>query len=289
MNKLVAVAKLTRVEHSVMLILAVIAAELLVGGIPLWYVFALSLLTPALISMGAFAINDYFDVETDRANKRTSRPLVSGALNRREAYNIALFCLAAGALLSLFINIAAFLIAAVFAALAYLYSYKLKDMFFVGNAYVAFAMVIPFLYGDYVVSNLLAFSIILISLIVFFSGLAREIHGTVRDAAGDSKVRRSKNVVHYLGDRRAAIIALTLYAWAILISILMFGFVYPFRLNLVYIVPVTLANLLFLYVGIGYVMMPNRKFYDLSRNLSLAGMAIAILAFLFSAVFVVYI
>src|SRR5580693_789608 len=104
MNKLVALAKLTRIEHSVMLIIAVVAAELIVGGMPPLTIFILSLLTPALISMGAFAINDYFDVETDRANKMMHRPIVAGAISKESAYSIAIACFLIGTALSLFIN-----------------------------------------------------------------------------------------------------------------------------------------------------------------------------------------
>lgn len=289
MNKLVAVAKLTRIEHSIMLIFAVIAAELLAGGLPAAPVFVLSLLTPALVSMGAFAINDYYDVGADRLNKKVARPLVSGALTMREAYGVAIFCLAAGTAISAFINPYAFVIAIIFAVLSYLYSYRLKDIVFVGNAYVAFAMVIPFIYGDYVVSTALIVPVIAISFVVFLSGLAREIHGTIRDRLGDRKARQSKNIAHYLEVGKASTMALILYLEAIAISIFMFAYVYPFALNAVYAILITISNLLLLYVAIGYKMKPTKRFFGLSRNLSLAGMGLAITAFLLSAVFYVYI
>lgn len=288
MNKLAAIARLTRIEHSAMLVLAVIAAELLAGGIPALPIFVLSLLTPSLVSMGAFAINDYFDVDVDRANRRTERPLVSRALTMREAYTVAVFCLAAGALISILINLYAFVIAVSFSILSYLYSYRLKDIVLVGNAYVAFSMVIPFIYGNFVVSNAWTVTIIAISFVVFLSGLAREVHGTIRDKFGDRK-RHARTVVYYINDRRAADFALILYAEAIAVSIFMFLFIAPFQYNLVYGVLIAVSDLMLLYVGIGYVKMPARKFYDMTRNISLAGMGLAILAFLLSAVFYVYI
>ncbi|MEM3228556.1 MAG: hypothetical protein QW549_03130, partial [Candidatus Micrarchaeaceae archaeon] len=74
MNKIGAILRLTRIEHSVMLIIAVVAAELIASrSLPDYFVLALSLITPIFISMASFAINDYFDIETDRLNKK-SRP-----------------------------------------------------------------------------------------------------------------------------------------------------------------------------------------------------------------------
>jgi geranylgeranylglycerol-phosphate geranylgeranyltransferase len=205
MNKLAAFLRLTRIEHSVMLIIAVVAAELISGGIPGLGILILSILSPALISMGAFAINDYFDVETDRANKRKERPLVSGAISKESALAIAVALLLAGVALSFFINLSAFIIAAIFAGLAYLYSYGLKDTLLLGNAYIALSMAIPFLYGNFVVALQLNPNILLISFVVFLSGLAREIHGMIRDRSGDARIRRSRNLVRSIGVRKSAI------------------------------------------------------------------------------------
>lgn len=285
MDKFAAFVKLTRVEHSLLLIVAVIAAELIVGGLPNWYVLLLSILSPALISMGAFAINDYFDVATDRANKRFDRPIVSGAIRKHDAYLIAISCLAGGTLISLFINPLVFLVAAIFAVLAYLYSYMLKDMLLWGNAYVALTMVIPFIYGDLVVSGTIAIDIALISMMIFLVGLAREIHGMIRDRRGDAIARKTRGLVANVGVRNSALIAMVLYLEGIMISLYMFFFDMPFRANLIYVLPVAVADLIFLYIAVGHVLNNKRRFHDRARNLSLAAMGLALAAFLFSAVY----
>ena len=287
MDRFTAVLKLTRIEHSVLLVIAVVAAELIAGGFPAPAVLLISLVSPALISMGAFAINDYFDVAADRANRRMDRPLVSGVLSKREAYIIAMFCLFVGAFLSLLINEAVFIVALAFALLAYLYSYRLKDMLLVGNVYVALTMVIPFIYGDFVVSNAITANIVLISLVIFLVGLAREIHGMIRDRRGDIIARRTRGLVACVGVRNSAIIAFVLYIEGVLISLYMFLCMAPFRANLVYIAPVAVADLIFLYIAVGHLTNNKRKFYDLARNLSLAAMGLALLSFLFSAVYYV--
>lgn len=290
MGKISAFMRLTRIEHSIMLVLAVLAAELISAHVIIGVAFVASLVTPILVSMGSFAINDYFDVEADKANGFKDRPIVSGEISKTAAFNWAIGLLVVGALVSYLINPIAFGIAIVFAALAFLYSYKLKDTLLVGNIYIAFSMVIPFIYGDFVVSNTLSFTIILVSVVIFLSGLAREVHGMIRDKEGDSKMRKSKNLLHHISAKGAGLVSLALYLEAIFISIYMFFYYYPpFFHNIIYIIPIALTDILLLYVAVGELMVKGdkKKFHRLSRNLSLAAMAIALLAYLFAAGFFV--
>ncbi len=242
-----------------------------------------SLLSPALISAGSFAINDYFDVEADRSNKRTDRPLVSGALKRKSALWIAAFCLAVGPLISLYINMTVFIIAVLFSVLAYLYSERLKDMLLVGNIYVAFTYAIPFIYGNFVVAAALSVNILLISLSIFLIGLAREIYGMIRDKEGDIAARKTKNLISCIGERRSAEFGLILTVEGIIISMYLFIYQTPFKFNLAFMLPITLANLLIFYIGVGHISHANsgsRKWFDRARNLSFVGMGIALLAYL---------
>lgn len=284
MNKLVAALKLTRIEHSFMLVVAVLAAELLAGGLPQLGTLLLSLISPIFISMGSFAANDYFDIKVDKLNRK-KRPLVTGELQPGDAVNIAIFSFAIGVFASALINVYAFGIAFVFAILAFLYSYRLKEVLLVGNAYIAFTMVIPFIYGDYVVSNGLLNSIVLISVMVFFSGFAREIHGTVRDYKGDVKVRRAITLPRAIGIGSAAIDALLFYLVAIAISAYLFLVVPPFALNLVFGPAIGVSDLMLLYVSLGYVYKKRhvQQFYEISRGISLFAMLLALIAIILSA------
>ena len=284
MNRAVAIARLTRVEHSIMLVIAVVAAELISGGIPQLQVLALSIVTPIFVSMGSFAINDYFDVHTDRENRRVERPLVSGALREREAFAIAMISFAIGCLASAFINILAFGIALAFSVLAFLYSYRMKNMLLLGNVYIAFSMVIPFLYGNAITASTLNVNILLISLTVFLSGLAREIHGMIRDYRGDLKVRKARNLIFHIGRERSGWFALTLYIEAIAISIFMFFYRRPFAYNMAYLVPIAIVDVALFLMALGYVRKRYTDgFFRLSRNISLGAMAVAIIIYLASA------
>ncbi|MCL5112213.1 MAG: UbiA family prenyltransferase [Candidatus Marsarchaeota archaeon] len=289
MNKIIAFLKLTRIEHSLMLVVAVLAAELIAGGLPGHFVLAMSLITPIFVSMASFAINDYFDLETDRANGKKERPLVSGAISREGALLITAVTLFIGVMASAFINAYAFVIALVFGALAMLYSYRLKDMLLVGNSYIALSMVIPFIYGSFVVSDSMGANIIIVCFIIFLSGLAREIHGMMRDYRGDTKIRHSKNVVYYFGMRRSGAVALLLYIEAVALSIVLFFMYMPFAYNLVYAVPVAIVDALLLYVGANMTGKRIRaKDFVIGRNVSLASMGVALLAFLLSAIVYVH-
>ncbi len=287
MNKLTAIIKLTRIEHSVLLIIAVLAAEAIVASFPAPAILILSIVSPALISAGAFAINDYYDVETDRANKRLGRPIVSGAISKKDAHLIALLCFGAGVALSALINAQAFVVAFIFAVLAVLYSRNLKDVLLVGNAYVGLSYAIPFIYGDLVVSSSVIPSIILISIAVFLIGFAREIHGMVRDRFGDSRVRQTNSLIKYIGVRYSVWIALVLYLEGIMISFYLFFFIAPFINNLVFLVPIAVADLIFLYIAVGHVVYDGRRFFDLARTLSLVAMGISVLTYLFAALYYV--
>lgn len=284
MGKFAATLKLTRVEHSLMLSVAVVAAELLAGGIPSPAAFLLSLIAPVFISMGSFAVNDLFDIKVDKLNKK-ERPLVDGSLMPSDAVKIAIACFSIGIAAALLLNLYALVIAASFAALAVLYSYVLKETFLLGNIYIAFTMVIPFIFGSYVVANSVPYSVLLISAMVFFSGLAREIHGTVRDYRGDVKVRKAKTLPRVIGMQASSILALLLYLIAIAISAYLFLEVLPFQLNPAYGAIVLVSDLMFLYVGLGYLYKKKhaQRFYDSTRDVSLLAMIFALIAIILAA------
>ncbi len=288
MSKLGAILRLTRIEHSLMLVIAVVAAELMAGGIPTPQVFALSLVTPILISMAAFAINDYYDIAVDRANKK-ERPLVTGELSRCDALVITYACLAIGILASVFINVYALVIATVFGGLALLYSYRLKELLFWGNAYIAFSMAIPFIYGSYVESQGMGAAVILVALMIFLGGIAREIHGTIRDLKGDTIARNVRSFAKVFGVRSSALIALVLYLVAIAISIFLFVAIMPFRLNATYLVLILITDVMLAWLGMMHIYMRGRLFYSFSRNLSLAAMTLALVTMLLAQLLPFYI
>lgn len=293
MRKVGAVLRLTRIEHSAMLAIAVLAAEQLAKGIPGLPTLALSIVAPVLISMAAFAINDYFDIKVDKLNKK-KRPLVTGELKPVHALYISAAAFAIGIAASAAINAYALAIALIFAALAVLYSYKLKELLLIGNIYIALTMVIPFIFGAYVVGTTVSPAISLICVMIFASGLAREIHGTIRDYDGDVRVRNTLSLPRVIGIGPAANSAMLLYFAAIAISAYLLFFVAPFAGNLIFIAPILVSDALLAYIGVKYAYKRRkgprvRRFFSVSRNISLAAMTLALLAILASAFLSLYI
>lgn len=204
---------LTRFEHAIMLAVAVLIAETIVLGElpPLGLAIALSLLVPVFSEMGSFALNDYLDIGADRANKMSGRPLVKGTLSPAFALRLSIACLAASTVLAFFINTPSFLIALAFNALAVLYNWKLKDLPLVGNVYIALTMAIPFIFGNFVVSQALSPVAASLAALGFVAGLSREILKSVEDMEGDAKARKSRTLPLVIGERPATIIAAALY------------------------------------------------------------------------------
>jgi len=205
-------AELTRFEHALILALAVLIAETIVlGGIPAFEtVILLSLLVPVFSEMGSFALNDYFDIETDRLNRK-DRPLVRGAISPAFALYFSAGSLLLSTVLAYLINEIVFLIALAFNIIAVLYNWKLKDTPLLGNAYIALTMAIPFIFGNFVVSAALTDIAVILAALGFVAGLAREIIKSVQDMEGDVRARGSKTLPVIIGKKPAIIAAVILY------------------------------------------------------------------------------
>lgn len=216
--------KLTRFEHAIMLAFAVLIAETAVlGAVPqASLALVLSVLVPVFSEMGSFALNDYLDMATDRLNKKTDRPLVKGTISPGFALNFSVASLVLSVVLAFFINMPAFAIALAFNVLAVLYNWKLKDLPLVGNVYIALTMAIPFIFGNFVVAPALAPITLILALLGFVAGLAREIIKSAEDMEGDRKARGSRTLPIIIGERNAVLSAVALYILFIGLSALPF-------------------------------------------------------------------
>ena len=179
--------RLARGEHALITFVAVV-----VGGLLATRSFSAQLLFaaigPALITLASFIINDYFDLVSDREMKRKERPLVSGKIKFSHALYASLTLFVLGVAATIPFGATAFLIALVYAVLAFLYSFKLKRMPLVGNLFVATSMAIPFIYGNVAAGVALRYIVAVFALIAFVVGVGREFFLTTRDVKGDRKL-----------------------------------------------------------------------------------------------------
>ena len=151
---------------------------LMTGGLSLLTAFAitnnplkLSLQTALLIffsmafvTSAGFAINDYFDRESDAVIK-PKRPIPSGALNLRQVIAVSSILFAAGLIMSFLINWLSFAIIAADSALLLVYSILVKRKSgFAANVLVGILTGTAFLYGEATISIPPTISIISLSL-----------------------------------------------------------------------------------------------------------------------------
>ena len=107
---------------------------------------ALIFLTVFLITGAGNAINDYYDREIDAIN-RPKRPIPSGRISARAAFNYSLALFAAGCLFAGLVNQICLTVAAFNSALLFLYARNLKATPLAGNICVAFLTGSTFLFG----------------------------------------------------------------------------------------------------------------------------------------------
>jgi len=215
MGKLKAIWELMRLEHGVMIFIAIFIGSLITQkvlfqytGIPPVDKIVLTFCTALFLEASTFALNDYYDLEIDKKNKRNDRPLVRGDVSPRTALWLFYILFPLGIIASFFVNQTCFVIALVTALFAIVYDVVLKKVKVVGNFFIAYTMAIPFLFGGAAVlinndlSVALPMPVFFLSLIAFFAGVGREIMKDVMDVKGDQK-EGVKSFPLYLGAYRS--------------------------------------------------------------------------------------
>ncbi|MDG6218207.1 MAG: UbiA family prenyltransferase [Candidatus Thermoplasmatota archaeon] len=235
MKKIQAIWELMRLEHGVMLALAIFIGsiislqasnELSIEGFP-FEQFVLVFLVALFLEASTFALNDYFDLPIDKANKRIDRPLARGDIDPSVAVAIFFVFFPLGIICSFFVNMTCFIIAVITGLFAILYDVFLKKIKLLGNFYIAYVMAIPFVFGAAAVEPsdavLLSLNpgVIIISLIAFLAGSGREIMKDVMDFEGDM-IQGVKSFPKYIGFQWSKRVASIFYLVAVILSFLPF-------------------------------------------------------------------
>jgi len=144
---LIDVARLIRIEYCLLGALGVIVGGLLVAGPSASTALSVSAISVFLVAAGCYALDDYYDRDTDAANMRSDRPLLAGSPSLRTALIVGItsFVLAAGAALLAGPWTTLFVIAGAIAALAY--NRWLQGIPLVKNVLLAGAFPAPILIG----------------------------------------------------------------------------------------------------------------------------------------------
>jgi len=209
---------------------------LMTGGLSLLTAFAITheLLAPvtillvffsmALITSAGFAINDYFDRESDAVIK-PKRPIPSGALSLKQVIVISAFLFALGLVLALFINPLSFAILLVDSILLVLYSAFVKRKSgFAANVLVGLLVGTAFLYGEATVFE----TVSLISLSLYpicFGTIGGNILRDILSFEGDSKVGYP-TLPQEIGNKGSVAVAAFFFAVTAILAPLPFFFGY---------------------------------------------------------------
>jgi geranylgeranylglycerol-phosphate geranylgeranyltransferase len=140
----------------------------------------------AFITSAGFAINDYFDRESDAVIK-PKRPIPSGALSLKQVVVVSGVLFAAGLIMSSYLNLLSFTIIAADSALLLVYSTLVKRKSgFVANVLVGVLTGTAFMYGEATVTA--GISLISLSLYpVAFGTIGGNVLRDVLSLDGDSK------------------------------------------------------------------------------------------------------
>ncbi len=296
MRKLKAIWELMRLEHGVMIFIAILIGSVIsqkmlydFSGFPPVDKLILTFFTALFLEASTFALNDYYDLEIDKKNKRLDRPLVRGDIAPKTALYLFFVLFPLGILSSFFVNYLCFIIALITAIFAIIYDVKMKKIKLLGNFYIAYTMAIPFIFGGVAVieKEVLSFDIppviLIIACIAFLTGVGREIMKDVMDYKGDVE-KGVKSFPRYIGVRASSGVAAVFYIFAIALSFFPF-FIEGYRFyyqNMYYFGLVLITDIFLLSTSLQLLFNKhaNMKFY---RSFTLVAIFIGLLAFLIGA------
>lgn len=201
-----------------------------------WLLFLRGFLAGFFLTAGSMVVNDIIDKDIDTVNE-PARPIPTGAISVKYAQLFAGALAILGFIFALATNWQC-LIIAVFSWLVFAaYSLWGKRSGFFGNLLVSICVVVPFVYGGFVVGKGFADSNATFVVIAFLSNTGREVTKGVVDVEGDG-LKGVKTVAARFGVRIAAVVAVAFYVSAVVLSVLPLWF----RLVHVWFVPFVLVT-----------------------------------------------
>lgn len=240
----------------------------------------LGFLTGFLISSYSMVVNDWYDLEVDRINS-PNRPLANGRIQPGTAVTYASILLILGIVSSIFINLNAFIIASVFASIAWLYNYLGKKQMLLGNMMVAASVAIPYIYGGAVVGMIEDPLLWFLALTSFLAATGREIIKTIVDVEGDDK-RNVKSVAILYGPSTASIIGAIFFIGAVGSTILP---IIMDQVGIFFSIFILIPDVLFVYISIKIVKDYSKNNALKIKKLALVGMIIGMVVFIIGGLY----
>lgn len=271
--------ELTRLEHGAMYALGVLIGAVVAGwNLQFSAPLAIGAFVAIFLEIGAFSLNDYFDVKADRANKRIDRPLVRKDVTPETALLLAAIGFIVANALALFISVEITLVVLAFSVLSILYNMKMKKYAIIGNIFVGATMALPFVFGGLIFRNITEATAILAG-IAFIMGLGREVMKDIEDMKGDKKVG-ARTLPIVIGVKKSIYSVVVCYFIGIGLSVV--PFLSFFSDKLAYFI-VLLTDVLFLWVVVQMLKSQKIETLKAGRKITLIAMFIALIAFLLSS------
>jgi geranylgeranylglycerol-phosphate geranylgeranyltransferase len=240
MSKVGAFVRIVRPVNCVMMAFAVIVGAALVGAdiflTHLLPTLSAGFLTGFFLTAASMVVNDVIDREVDAINE-PSRPIPSGMVSLRQAQIFAVLLTAFGFGFALSSSWQCFIIAIFSWFVFTAYSLWGKRAGFLGNLLVSVCVVIPFVYGGFVVSKGFAEASSIFVTLAFLANTGREVTKGIADVEGD-KLKGIKTLAVSFGRPVAAAVAVVFYVSPVVLSVL------PWKLGLVsfWFVPLVLVT-----------------------------------------------
>ncbi|WP_445474418.1 UbiA family prenyltransferase [Methanococcoides methylutens] len=210
--------------------------------------------------MGSFAINDYFDHLVDMANDRQDRPIVTGAISRNTALQVAVGCMFLAFLISLKLGMFVSLFIGFNILLSIFYSSYLKRVLLLKNISIAYCFTATIIFGTIIVDAIAEPLVQFYMLMAFLVGLAFEIMADISDMEGDMQ-HRVQTLAWRISPRSAAIISSVIFSVVCILDPLpYFVDLHP---NLVHD---TLFLLLIVPIAVVYLLISRSLIHDQSKE-----------------------
>jgi geranylgeranylglycerol-phosphate geranylgeranyltransferase len=215
MEKTKGLLRIIRPLNCLMMGFAVIVGASLVSSLSFSISLLLGFITSFTLTGASMAINDYYDREIDAINE-PNRPIPSNVVSPNEALSFAAILSLVGFAAALVTSLSCLIVALIAWAVSVAYTTKGKRTGLPGNLLVGTCVMIPFIYGGFVVENL-DLSIILFGVMVFLSITGREVAKGIVDVEGD-KSQNIKTIAVMFGNKIAAFTASFLLLFAVVLS-----------------------------------------------------------------------
>ena len=210
--------RLIRPLNCLMMGFAVIVGASLVSALNFSISLLLGFVTSFTLTGASMAINDYYDREIDAINE-PKRPIPSGEVSPKETLLFALFISIIGfatAFGTNFPNFSCLIVAVIAWIVSVTYITEGKRTGLPGNFLVSACVVIPFIYGSFVVEKP-ELPIIIFTAIVFLSNTGREVAKGIVDVEGD-KSQNVRTIAVLYGERTASVVSLIFSFLAVSLS-----------------------------------------------------------------------